>query len=300
MLEFCLHGDVHSERLCFRLQGARRWFFGTVTIRCFCVLVQIEQLLLQLHLHRAACCQSQSCVGRYLIGHKTVHLLYERIHTNSKHTNMPGLILGVLGRLEQQLESCADTSYSPDLLHRVWLAVSLVPVFAFVIVTYLSWTQRLPFYSILGVGIWVNSGIIWTLQQWIPPLDIPNTCVHSLKTRPADDAAALWLVFVYYYVYVLYKNKRLAFTDRMTWKLASIGMCAFLSSYALCYLELYTIPEVLLGSMIGAVSGIVLSVMLYLFIVPHYRHKWIQYFIDKTGLHPHSFDGTRFDKHVMQ
>lgn len=214
---------------------------------------------------------------------------------------MPGLILGVLGRLEQQLESCADSDYVPDLMHRVWLAVSLVPVFAFVIVTYLSWTQRVLFYSILGVGIWVNSGIIWTLQQWIPPLDIPNTCVHSLKTRPADDAAALWLVFVYYYEYVLHTNRKLAFNDRMTWKLAAIGLCAFLSSYALCYLELYTVPEVLLGSMIGGVSGMVLCVILYLFIVPHFRHKWIQYFITKTGLHPHSFDGTlhNVDKYVL-
>lgn len=208
---------------------------------------------------------------------------------------MPGLIVGVIARLEQQLEGCTDSSYVPDWPHRVWLAISLVPVFAFVVVTYLSWTQRFLFYWMLGVGVWVNSGIIWVLQQWIPPLDIPNTCVHSLRTRPADDAAALWLVFVYYYVYVIRKqrileqfNQRL--WDQRTWRLTVIGLSAFLSSYALCYLGLYTIPEVLLGSIIGAVSGMVLSVMLYLVIGPSFKHRKMQYVLRALHLHDDAID----------
>lgn len=203
---------------------------------------------------------------------------------------MPGLILGVLARLEQQLEGCPDTSYVPDLQHRVWLAVSLVPVFAFVVVTYLSWTQRYLFYWMLGVGIWVNSGIIWLLQLWIPPLDIPDTCVHSLKTRPADDAAALWLMFVYYYVYVLRKQGFLAVDDIKTWRLVLLGLAAALSSYALCYLGLYTTPEVLLGSTIGAVSGMVLCVILYLLIVPAFKHKQVQYVLGKLRIHQHAIE----------
>lgn len=203
---------------------------------------------------------------------------------------MPGLILGVVARLEQQLENCPDSTYVPDWPHRVWLAVSLVPVFAFVVVTYLSWTQRYLFYWMLGIGIWVNSAIIWVLQLWIPPLEIPNTCVHSLRTRPADDAAALWLMFVYYYVYVLRKQGRLALNDMKTWRLLLLGLSASLSSFALCYIGLYTTPEVLLGSTIGAVSGMVLCVVLYLYIVPKFQEHTVQYVLEKLHIHRHAIE----------
>lgn len=189
---------------------------------------------------------------------------------------MPGLIIGLVSIVEEHYIRCPDSDYVPDFLHRVLIFWTLIPAFAFGIVTFLSWFDRTLFTWALAVGVWINTGLIWMLQQWIPTLEIPDKCVHATQIRPQDDCATMWLIFVYYYVYVIRSNQIASVPLGKVVKLVLLGLVTLTSCYSTYELKLYSAPEVVLGSMIGAVTGIILCVVVHLIVLPNIDKKIVE------------------------
>lgn len=189
-------------------------------------------------------------------------------HGDERRIRMPGAVFALVDRLEAFFETCAKGDYEPDLAHRVLLFLSLLPVFAFVVVTFLSWTDRSLFNWFLAAGLYTNSFVIWALQQGVPFLSEPAACSTGTRSRPADDAATMSFVLLHYFVFYV-RSAKVVQSDVPGWlSVAVLLACAILTNYSVVQLGIYTIPEVILGSLIGGVNALILANILYRVVAP--------------------------------
>ena len=205
---------------------------------------------------------------------------------------MPGAIIELVTHIERSFMTCPGDAYIPDTLHRLAIGAMLLPFAAQVVVTYLGLFTDCLFNWALAIGMWTNTLVLWALQEVLPQLAIPNTCLHPTTTRPAASSATIWLIFIYNLVFVMRNpDKTQRIPDSV--RLVLIGFAALITSYCNYYLGLYTVAEVLLGSLAGVTAGAILCVVVYIGIIPHMRDP-----LSRRVLHAMHLHARKFNHHI--
>lgn len=184
-----------------------------------------------------------------------------------------GAFAEFVARMEEHYLACPESGYVRDFWHRILLVSRFLSLFEIVVVT--CWggiAHSLPF-VVLTVGLWLATALIALIQFLTPTLPSLKTCTHVLSSRVADDAAIVWIVFIYYFAYFVKftyvkQQKHIRCSDYFH-LLLLLGL-TLLSCCGLYKLGVYTLGEVVVGSLIGIAVGAGVSSLLYVWILD----KW--------------------------
>ena len=208
-----------------------------------------------------------------------------------------GAFAEFVARMEEHYLACPDSGYIPDFWHRILLVARFLSLFEIVVVTCWGGIEHsLPF-VVLTLGLWVGNGLIAVIQALTPTLPSLHTCTHVLTNRVADDAATVWIVFVYYLVYFCkytYVKQRGRIRCSDYFHLVTLLGLTVLSCVGLYSLGVYTLAEVWVGSLIGVAVGAGVSSLLYEWILYRWEtrgllHKFLKAFQLRSHFFPDDF-----------
>jgi len=161
-----------------------------------------------------------------------------------------------------------------DKLGKILAIYSLAPI-AIAIILFTWFMSRRDLHTFtLGLGVICNHGINHFLKQFFKePRPVLRETVFEEYGMPSNHSQYMWFVCFYLVLFVKYRLRLLNTKGEIIWKLiagvlslASAGIMA----YSRVYLGYHTVPQVVWGSVVGAVFALVWFLITQILFTPLY------------------------------
>jgi len=183
---------------------------------------------------------------------------------------LPYLLLESVHRLSLFVASC--TEFESTLVSYIVVLVSYSGLFTYVFMMVISVYDRSAFHVTVWSGVFLTELAATGAELWVPRHSNFNTpCNPHDFDVPDRGMAIVVYVVVFYLVYdIAYGSSALFISSiRFIWMITLVLGTGF----ADLYLRLHNIREIILGALVGATTGALLSIIAVFLLVPNYNHQ---------------------------
>lgn len=165
-------------------------------------------------------------------------------------------------------------TYSGTFIEQVAIGPAHFPMFANLLVFFLTFYDRSVFHVLLSVGLIINGIVVTLLGMVLSEGKLLDTgCRITVAAAPSDDVSIMWFVFLYCVVYDLRIDGCQIYRSFTTW---ATLVAALLTVGAQLILHLYDITEILAGLLIGLINATWISFILHRIVLPRFGAWYIQ------------------------
>lgn len=182
------------------------------------------------------------------------------------------VFLDYSGRLEQYFLDCPN--YTGDAWHQLLMFISYTPIFLYVFITVISFYDRSLFHVWLGTCCFVVELLVMACHYGLPRVHNRwANCPPHTYDVPAQGLAIVCAVVMIYVVYTLHERLPLGgLLVRFFW-FAFLVSSNTVATYAL---RINNSREILMGAMLGTLTGAVFAAVLMLVLIPSWGKHWMK------------------------
>lgn len=165
-------------------------------------------------------------------------------------------------------------AYTGTFIEQAAIAPAHFPMFAYLLIFFLTFYDRSVFHVVLSIGLTINGIIISLLSIGLQAGRIIDTgCRLTVAATPSDDVSVLWFIFLYCLAYDLRLDGWRIYRCFSTW---ITFVAAGLTVAAQLILSLYDVTEIIAGLMLGLLNATWLSFVLHRLILPRFNTWYVQ------------------------